>query len=225
MPRALSVGEGLWLIVADVPLATYNERSIESRLRDSRWVTACALAHEAVVERFTTSPALAPMKLFTIFASDDRAVERIATRRAQIGRALDRVAGCVEWGVRLDGGSSRAPIREPARPPGPVSGRAFLERKRRLRDDNRTLATRERRQADQIYRSLRHQARAATRREPLQVAGAVRRTILDATYLVPARAAAFRAEARAWARRLAAGGHTLTLTGPWPPYHFVAPPR
>lgn len=221
----MSAGDGLWLIVADVPLATYNERSIESRLRDSRWVTACALAHEAVVERFTASPALAPMKLFTIFASDDRAVARIETRRAQIGRALDRVAGCVEWGVRVDGGPSPAPAPEPARPPEPVSGRGFLERKRRLREDRRTLATRERRQADQIYRSLRHHARAATRREPLQVAGAVRRTILDATYLVPARAAVFRAEARVWAGRLAAGGHTLTLTGPWPPYHFVAPPR
>jgi hypothetical protein len=49
--------------------------------------------------------------------------------------------------------------------------------------------------------------------------------LLDAAFLLPARrAAAFRAAVRAAAGRLARRGIEVTLTGPWPPYHFVSEP-
>jgi hypothetical protein len=47
--------------------------------------------------------------------------------------------------------------------------------------------------------------------------------VLDAAFLVPRRAARrFRAAAGDAARTLAARGFALSVTGPWPPYHFVA---
>ena len=50
------------------------------------------------------------------------------------------------------------------------------------------------------------------------------RLLLDAAFLVrTGRAAAFRTAAATLGRRLASG-YELTLSGPWPPYTFVAEP-
>jgi len=47
--------------------------------------------------------------------------------------------------------------------------------------------------------------------------------VLDAAFLLaPSRLARFKKVARATAARLARHGYELTLSGPWPPYNFVA---
>src|SRR5688572_21175677 len=99
--RVLEAGKGLWLIVSSVPADEYGEDALERGLQDLDWVGRQALAHEAVVERFLTSPAVLPMQAFTLFTSDDRAVEHVTGDRARILRILKRVEGQVEWGLRL----------------------------------------------------------------------------------------------------------------------------
>ncbi|MGH8638679.1 MAG: GvpL/GvpF family gas vesicle protein, partial [Burkholderiales bacterium] len=48
------------------------------------------------------------------------------------------------------------------------------------------------------------------------------RPLLDAAFLVPARSRReFHAAAERVAKHVARSGAHLTLTGPWPPYHFV----
>src|SRR5580704_4154246 len=89
-----------WLAVADAPLARYGEASINRRLSDIDWVARAALAHESVVESFIGAQAVLPMKLFTLFSSDTRALEHLQRERGRIARLLDRVAGRQEWGVR-----------------------------------------------------------------------------------------------------------------------------
>src|SRR5437868_2969038 len=61
-----------WVVVADVPLARYGTEAINQRLGDLDWVSRVAVAHEAVVESFAKADGLLPMKLFTIFESDER---------------------------------------------------------------------------------------------------------------------------------------------------------
>src|SRR4051812_39649714 len=92
-PRLLRVEDGLWLVVCDAPLALYDEAEIARGLKDLDWVSRCAVAHEAVVERFARSPALVPMKLFTLFLSDARAVEDVRRRRGALARVLAHVEG------------------------------------------------------------------------------------------------------------------------------------
>ena len=99
--RLLEVGGRLWLAVADAPLDRYGEEAINRRLSDLDWVSRAAIAHEAVVESFIDQRAVLPMKLFTIFTSDDRALEQVRGDRRRVDAIVKRVANQIEWGVRV----------------------------------------------------------------------------------------------------------------------------
>ena len=99
--RLLDAGHGLWLIVADAPQARFDESRIQRGLHDFKWLSRCAVAHEAVVEYFVRARAVVPMKLFTIFESDSRALAEIARQRRQLDRSIQHVAGGREWGARI----------------------------------------------------------------------------------------------------------------------------
>lgn len=213
----------LWALVADVPLAQYGAEEIERRLAEISWVSACAMAHEGVVEHFASRSSAVPMKLFTLFSSDARAEADLAARRDDLERVLARVAGHVEWGlrVRFDAEKARrqaAPA--DAGPASPASGTDFLQRKRREREGARTLAAGASEAAERAYGSLASRAREARRRN---LAGASEAgLLLDAAFLVPqAEADAFEKAVAAESETLAAASCDVTLTGPWPPYNFI----
>ncbi len=102
-PSAIPAGPSLWLIVSQVPLDRYGPEQLEKALRDLEWVSTVAVAHEAVVEHFASrrNTTVVPMKLFTMFSAESRAVEEMRSRRKEIEEVLKRIAGCEEWGVRI----------------------------------------------------------------------------------------------------------------------------
>jgi hypothetical protein len=71
---------------------------INQKLSDLDGCRRAAVAHEAVVESFIDQRAVLPMKLFTIFASDDRAIDQVRGDRRQVDALVKRVANHVEWG-------------------------------------------------------------------------------------------------------------------------------
>src|SRR5438093_6861804 len=99
--RLVDVDRGLFLAVADAPLDRYGEAAINRGLSDLEWVSRAAIAHEAVVESFIAESAVLPMKLFTIFTSDERALAYTRGERRRIRAAAARVANQHEWGVRV----------------------------------------------------------------------------------------------------------------------------
>jgi hypothetical protein len=223
--RALEAGDGLWLLVADAPLARYGEAALESRLRDLEWVAACATAHEAVVEAAARGATALPLKLFTLFTSDERAVAHIRRLRPSIDRVIGRVAGRQEWGVRVRLDEPAARRRQAARArratAGVSSGTRFLILKKEQQQAVREALARGRADVDAAFEALADIADDARRRPPDSVEGAAR-LVLDAAFLlVPARVPRFKKLARATAARLAGHGYELTLSGPWPPYNFV----
>ncbi|MBI3723388.1 GvpL/GvpF family gas vesicle protein [bacterium] len=225
--RLVDAGRSLWLVAASVPLARYGEKPIEESLRDLDWVSRCAVAHEKTVERFLGAEALLPMKIFTIFTSDERALSYVEKDRERIEELLGRVAGCSEWGVRvvLDSARAKEAAESEARAAvGAASaGTGFLLRKKKARDAVRELASHARERIDAAFEKLERVAREARKRPPLAEAGAGSRLLLDASYLVPAKSGArFRVAASAVAKELSERGYALTLTGPWPPYSFAA---
>jgi hypothetical protein len=219
--RALQVGDDAWIVASDVPASRYGEAALERGLRDLGWVSRCALAHAAVVKHFANAPAVVPLKLFTLFTSDASAVAQIGRARRSLERALDRVAGCAEWAVRVaydparDGG---------ARPPRrrDLTGAEFLRRKRDAVASSRASIARARTRAAAALRGLDAIARESRARRTLEPAGGASAVILDVAYLVPAsrRARFADAVARA-AHRVEDAGQAVTLTGPFPPYNFV----
>jgi hypothetical protein len=223
-PRVLPAGRGTWLVVADVPSRLYGAAAIDRGLKTLEWVAPRAVAHEAVIEHFTGRFDVVPMKLFTIFTSDERAVEHVAAN-PELASIFKRVSGAAEWTVRLQ----RAAIDEPRsrlddrrddrRSIRPESGAAFLRRKRWLRDEERAAAAEARALVGRIYAALARIARAGVQKETSMPGATV---LLDAVFLVPrARHARFQAAIQRAARAAAATGGELVLSGPWPPYHFV----
>ncbi len=221
--RALAIAPGLWLIAAEVPLPDYAAATLEERLGDLEWVSARALAHEAVIEHFAVAPPrrlpAVPLPLFTLFADEERARTAMAAERPRLERSLERVAGCAEWGIKVLIEPSTRAAAEPA--PAPRSGTEFLRRKVEARAAAEDRSARARTEAATLFDDLAAASRAAVRKPP-PAGAAGSRLLLDAAFLVPhGGAAAFEERVAARTEALGAAGCSVTLTGPWPPYHFV----
>jgi len=227
--RILDVDGGTYLVVADAPLSRYGEEVINRGLGDLQWVSRAAVAHESVIESFVDETAILPMKLFTIFTSDARALEHIARQRTRIAALVKRVANHQEWGIRLvldRAAAARASAsslgkRGTAAPPV-ASGAAYLTRKKAQRDAAVELASRARDIVAGLYDRLEARSKLARRRAASELPVKGGPLLLDAAFLVPkARAAPFKALAAREARTLVKQGYALTISGPWPPYTFV----
>jgi gas vesicle protein GvpL/GvpF len=224
--RLLEVDRGRYLIVADVLARDYGEQSINQRLSNLDWVSRTAMAHEAVLEAFAARATVLPMKLFTIFTSDDRAIADVVRQRPRIEMLVKRVGGHDEFGVRVvmdrvKAAASQRPRRKRGRQSS-SSGLAYLTRKRAQRDSAAELAAHARETVADLYDRLAARARLAQRRSAGELPVEHGPLLLDAAFLVPrARARAFRSEVARAARSLAKRGYGVTLTGPWPPYTFV----
>jgi hypothetical protein len=221
-PRALAVGDSLWLVAADAPLPEYGAAAIQANLQDLDWVSSRAMAHEAMVEHFGKTGTVVPMKLFTLFAGDDRALEHVRSERGRLDRILDRIAGCQEWGVlvRFDEAKAKEVAAEEARRGSGAqsAGTAFLLRKKMEQEASRTMLARLRGEMDEVFSDLEAQAAEARRRAPVSPSP----LLLDGAFLVRSgQTASFERTVDRWAKRLSEQACEVTLTGPWPPYNFI----
>ena len=213
-----------WLVVSSVPQDAYTEDVLDREMQQIEWIGERALAHEAVTEHFLRADGVLPMQLFTLFMNDARAVDHVSRDRRRIDRILKKVAGKVEWGLRLT--LEPAAEQEADGPPKGLrriaSGAAYLARKRDVRDAARERMKQARADATRRYRRLAAEATAAERRADVDRAVPDSRVVLDAAFLVPAgRSAAFRAAVRRQTAPLKGTGVATALTGPWPPYNFI----
>ena len=161
------------------------------------------LAHERVVEAIMSHGDVLPMRFGTQLASEERLAEALAERREALLRALERVHGHVELGLRVISESTSEGAHTHQ------SGREYL-----------LARAAQHRRADVAAREL-HAPLAS-----LAAASVVRErpgppAVLAAAYLVDHRRVD---EFRARAEELAARQEQLrvVVTGPWPPYNFSA---
>jgi hypothetical protein len=125
--------------------------------------------------------------------------------------------------VRLDDARAREVLAAETRKDGDGSGKSFLLRKKLEQDASRELASRLRAEMDAAFAELAEGAAESVRREPAASPESGGRLLLDAAFLVPtAQADDFEAIVERIAARLAPRACELTLTGPWPPYNFIA---
>jgi hypothetical protein len=226
--RALSAGDELWLIATTVSPDEYDEAALAKGLQNLDWVARRAVAHEAMVERFLSARAVLPMQLFTLFSSDERALQHVARQRKEILDILKRIERKVEWGLRLtfDEAAVRNAVETTARKsvPGTPTGLSYLARKRDLLDVTRGQLQSARAEAERLFTALQAEVAESRRRSETEQASAGARLLLDAAFLVPAsRVRAFRAAVARHARKIGAIGIVVSLTGPWPPYNFISP--
>jgi hypothetical protein len=222
--RELAAGDGYTLLVAEAPLDLYDAAAIDAKLRDLDWVGRRAVEHEAVVEYATKLGTVIPMKLFTIFSNDERALAHVSKMRRSLDRVVERIAGCEEWGLRVFFDEARA-----ARSAASASdagrraatGREFLLRKKALDDERRTSSARLATEVDALYERVAKTARQAQRR-PVPAQELAGRVLLDAVFLVPKSSVTkIKAAVSSSADKLVELGFDLTLSGPWPAYSFI----
>jgi gas vesicle protein GvpL/GvpF len=216
-PRVIPVDRGMWAVVADAPLDRFSEEQLQKDLQDLEAVSRHALAHASVVEFFFRRSPVIPLKLFTLFSADARARAHLLTRRARLQRLFAELRGLEEWGVRIIAGEAE---RRAARPL--VSGRDYLESRKRLRDQRAKPPRAVVREATSALKTLEHLA-SKVRKEAFPPAGAGRPFVTGASFLVKAqRRNQWKKQAARLADSLGRHGHRLEVSGPWPPYHFAS---
>ena len=218
--RALEIRPGRYLIVSDAPLSQFGEGALAAKLSDLDWVSRAAVGHEGVTESFMRADAVVPMKLFTLFTSDERALEQVRAGWKRVEAAIRRLSRHEEWGVRLVFDQTRAPQQDQTA--GPGSGRDYLVAKRQQHAATAKHSAAMRKIAGDVLKTLRPIARDVQQRAVTTPAESRSRLLLDAAFLVPrAKADRFRKSVEGRAKKIAPAGYALQLTGPWPPYSFV----
>lgn len=222
--RLLDADGGLYLAVADAPLSQYGETAINRGLSNLEWVSRAAVAHERVVESFNGSGAVLPMKLFTVFRSEARALDHIRSQRKRLAALAKRVAGHDEWSVRvvLDRPRREGTLMQREASSRDRTGAGYLARKKARRDAAAELAAHARESVASLYDRLAVRARLAKRRGASELPTEGGSLLLDAAFLVPrTRISSFHGLVAREARSMSRRGYSVTLTGPWPPYSFV----
>ena len=222
-PRLLPLDRTTALVVADVPAASFDAKTIESKLGDLDWVSRCGAAHHAVPDALIESHAVVPLRLFTLFSSEAKALATFRKSKARIGKAMTRVKGRQEWVLRIGRPdparlASNGEDRHAQGGEG-KSGTSFLRAKAdvkraRIEQSNRVAA-----ETARLFDSLDTLADASTTRP---VAPGTN-LLLDAAFLIPKRRTeALRRTLSERARVLLEDGCQISLTGPWPPYSFAS---
>ncbi len=213
-PRALDLGQGLWVIVSSVPGKEY-ESGLARRLTDVEWVAECGVAHHDVIARAARGHGVAPFRLLTLFRSDDRVIEEVARLRSRIEKALDAVIDRREWVVRV---AAVARVTKPGKGRTAKSGTSYLVAKAAESHGQPPATPAARRAARQLIADLKGLADRVIQRP--SEAGHV---LYDGALLVDrAREQDLGNAVRSWVPRLTPLGCRVSLTGPWPPYSFVS---
>ena len=216
-PRLLAIDRDLWAVVSDAPLDRFAGDRLQQEMQDVEAISRHAVAHDAVIEFFFRRVQVIPLKLFTLFSSDEKVVAHVRRELPALKRMFAALRGFEEWGVRIIAGEVAA---ESARTL--QSGRDYLQIKKRLHADTVAPPRATTRAIDGALRSM---ARLASRmrKETLPAVGRGRPYAAGASFLVSARRReSWKKHVAALAASLAGDGHRLEMSGPWPPYHFVS---
>jgi hypothetical protein len=223
-PVAALPQTGIAALVSRVSAAGFARGELERRLEDLDTLSTLARAHDGVLEAALDEGDVVPFAMCTMFETPAAIVAMLRTEADRLSRALERVHGMAEWGVK----GLAQPQETALQPAGASSGTEYLSR---LRTQQKLAAADDRALESAVAESHAELARLAADAvlEPPQdrrLSGRDAEMLLNASYLVPRDGeVAFAALVRALSDHHAARGLEFELTGPWPPYHFVAEPR
>lgn len=224
----------LCAVVSQVSLQEFGTEALEERLRDMTWLETRVYAHQAILDDVLARNAVIPFRFGTIYQSEGRVRELLATRYAALLAALVQLKGRQEWGVKLscDVGALRQQIDTispklqalRAEIDGKAEGAAYFLQKRL---EQVAAAEIERYSDDCARHSHAHLAACAvaavtnaTQRQELTGNSAT--MILNGAYLVATeKFDDFRTELEHLGMKFSELGFSYELTGPWPPYNFV----
>jgi hypothetical protein len=229
--RVSSIAAGeLAAFVTAVDDVDFSQAVIDARAKDVEWLGAIGYRHQNVMAALMRGGTIVPLRAFTLFRSEESLRAHLETNGEQLAKLLQRLDGKQEWTLRIEidaerwseallrrVDSLRAISEEAASAP---AGKAFLLRKKL--DEERKRASKEAEEAvvgeigSEVVSRLACDTLAESR---TQRGGAFPQINVLINRDEEARLQELRDEMNA---RYAGDGIALALTGPWPPYSFVA---
>ncbi|MFD7874676.1 GvpL/GvpF family gas vesicle protein [Streptomyces sp. NPDC059766] len=220
-------GSDLAAVVSTVPAQDFQESALRRHLEDLDWLETVARAHHTVIEILSAHTTVLPLRLATVYLDEDRVRGALRDDADMFTRALDRLAGHIEWGVKIyvEPRAETAGPADPAADDGLGAGRAYL-RARRAQRHSRDEAHRAASQAAERVEEIGDAVAAAHARHRVQqgelASGAGENVVNDAYLVAREKAETFRTEILRAAEGLP--GIRVDVTGPWAPYSFAAQP-
>lgn len=226
---------GLAAFVSRVPPAEFGEQPLRTNLNDMTWLERVAREHERVLERALAVASIVPLRMCTVYESEDSVREMLERERDGLTRALAFLGGRQEWGVKLLVDAERLAEEARARDADSAAfepevrtggdGGAYLSRRRRERHVGELAGALATEVAEEAHARLQDWALDAVRRPPQnrELSGHEGEMLLNGAYLVEAeRVDGLHRLVAELEERHADLGVRIELTGPWPPYNFVA---
>jgi hypothetical protein len=227
-PRVLKL-DGLSAVVSRVPLDEYGEDGLKRNLNDLEWLEAMARGHEAVLEEALGHGPVVPMRVCTIYRSEEHVRESLGERRELFLEALEWLDGSSEWGVKmlarrervLDLARQRAGEAEAG---GQGEGVAYLARKQLDRAVHEEADRIVGEAVRECHARLEEWAAASEVLPPQrkEVSGHEGDMVFNGAYLVDdERIQSFEKVIGELEAAYGNLGLEVQLTGPWPAYHFA----
>ena len=186
---------------------------LSEKMDDLDWLAAASVRHQQSVADVAAHTRILPARFGTVFLNYESLEADIRQRKSLLILALKRVANADEWGVKVFRARQAAAATVSAR-----SGREYLTGKAAQLESQR------RRKLDPGISSLAEALKAAAVETAGagKVSGAQPDLEWSASFLVRRKAlSAFQAILKRFAPNLAPA-RRIEVTGPWPPYSFVA---
>jgi gas vesicle protein GvpL/GvpF len=225
------VANGLSAVVSRVPRSEFGPEPLRRNLNDLTWLERTARAHEAVLESTLRQSTLVPLRMCTLYESEDSVRRMLTDRRDALLTALDGLDGRYEWAVKVivDGERLMEAARATIAPEDPASagrgeGGAYLLRRRADRAVREAADALRADIAERVHARLQDWAIDAVTRpaQNPELSGHRGDMVLNGAYLVERERTddlhTLIEELEQHDRPL---GVRIELSGPWPPYNFV----
>jgi len=222
-------------VLCQVPLSEFEESALKNNLNNPAWLETNVLGHQSVLQALTSSGPVIPMKFCTIYLSEARVLEALAEHHSDFVIILQTIKDKQEWGVKLF--CDQCELTEQVKQSNPrlqeiqagiakkSEGVAYFARKKL------EVATSEEveRFSDQVAQACHDRLTACafhsciTPLQSTEVTGRTDEMVLNGAYLIEdEKIGLFQAELDSLKNLYTPSGFNFELSGPWPPYNFVA---
>jgi gas vesicle protein GvpL/GvpF len=223
---------GLSAVISRVPRSEFGTEPLRRNLNDLPWLERVARAHEAVLETTLPQSTLVPLRMCTLYESEDSVRRMLADQRDALLSALHGLEGRYEWSVkvivdreRLMEAARAAIAPEDPSAAGQGEGGAYLLRRRNDRAVRDAADALRADIAERVHARLQDWAIDAVTRpaQNPELSGHQGDMVLNGAYLVEReRTDDLRALVNELEEHHRPLGVRIELSGPWPPYNFVA---
>jgi hypothetical protein len=217
----------LTAMASQVPVSEFDGDRLQTNLAEMAWVEAVARAHDRVLAAIHRQTTVVPMRLCTMYRTEDALREMLRREAMQLSDAIEHLDGTTEWGLKVWADPNHMPappVGERAADAQPALGTAYMQRRRDERDQRQQAGVLLHDAAARIHERLWEVCEDGVVAAPGRVQGDASdgEMILNAAYLVADDAdERFRQRLRELCAELGPAGMEFEMTGPWPPYNFV----